>query len=86
MLGESSAERLLVATARATAILQRESAFDATRAILRDLGEATGVDRAYLVGCPPPRSENGDPLARREFEWLAPGAAANQQQGTHRKR
>ena len=75
MPGESSAERLLVATARATAILQRESAFDATRAILRDLGEATGVDRAYLVGCPPPRSENGDPLARKEFEWLAPGAA-----------
>jgi signal transduction histidine kinase len=70
-----SSDRLLLATARIAAQLQRGSAIDVVPELLRDLGEATGVDRAYLVECHG-LAADGEPAVSRCFEWVGTGIEA----------
>ena len=75
MLDASLSDPLLRATARVAARLRRGSAIDAVPDLLHDIGEASGVDRAYLIECRA-LSEDGAPAVSRFFEWVAKGVEA----------
>jgi signal transduction histidine kinase len=72
----SSSEKLLLATAGATALLQRPATSDVTGELLRNLGEATGADRAYFVSYDSyqPGWQGGGSTGEPQLEWTAPGS------------